>query len=229
MIPQIIHQVWEGKTEPLPVFLSELGKTWTEHNPEWRYEFWNYERMESFVLQYYPDFIDIYHGFRYDVQRWDVIRYMILYQMGGLYVDFDYECIESIDKYVVGKTCCFGVEPEEHAILFNKKYIISNAFMLSIPRHPFIQRLLETVRNTNSLSDDKLVYVLETTGPYMLSGVYENYEYKNEIDLFTAEMVSPLTKGEIARYIGGYVEGKDLDKKIQKAIAIHYYFGTWLR
>ena len=30
--------------------------------------------------------------FPYDVMRWDVIRYMILYKIGGLYVDFDYEC-----------------------------------------------------------------------------------------------------------------------------------------
>ena len=42
--------------------------------------------------EYYPFYMDIYNKFPYDVMRWDVIRYMILYKIGGLYVDFDYEC-----------------------------------------------------------------------------------------------------------------------------------------
>lgn len=68
-IPKIIHQVWEGKTTPLPDFLCKLGKSWRDKNPDWEY----------------------------DVMRWDVIRYMILYKIGGLYVDFDYECLEPIE------------------------------------------------------------------------------------------------------------------------------------
>ncbi len=91
-IPKIIHQVWEGKTTPLPDFLCKLGKSWRDKNPDWEYVYWDKARMDSFVHEYYPFYMDIYNKFPYDVMRWDVIRYMILYKIGGLYVDFDYEC-----------------------------------------------------------------------------------------------------------------------------------------
>lgn len=48
-IPKIIHQVWEGKKEPLPDFLRKLGDTWRSNHPDWEYVYWDKERMEVFV------------------------------------------------------------------------------------------------------------------------------------------------------------------------------------
>lgn len=143
MIPKIIHQIWDSKKYPLPTFFAELSETWKENHPSWKYEFWDYDRMEEFVSSYYPDFYDIYHGYTYDVQRWDIIRYMLC-QTGGLYVDFDYECIEPVDEYLKNKSCCFGLDPSEHAVIFHKDYIISNAFMASVPNHDFMINILDT-------------------------------------------------------------------------------------
>lgn len=53
-IPKIIHQVWEGKTTPLPDFLCKLGKSWRDKNPDWEYVYWDKARMDSFVHEYYP-------------------------------------------------------------------------------------------------------------------------------------------------------------------------------
>ena len=47
-IPKIIHQVWEGKTTPLPDFLCKLGKSWRDKNPDWEYVYWDKARMDSF-------------------------------------------------------------------------------------------------------------------------------------------------------------------------------------
>lgn len=44
-IPKIIHQVWEGKTTPLPDFLCKLGKSWRDKNPDWEYVYWDKARM----------------------------------------------------------------------------------------------------------------------------------------------------------------------------------------
>ena len=41
-IPKIIHQVWEGRTEPsMPARLQILVRTWKEKNPDWEYRLWN--------------------------------------------------------------------------------------------------------------------------------------------------------------------------------------------
>ena len=43
-IPKIIHQVWEGRTEPcMPTRLQILARTWREQNPDWEYHLWNGE------------------------------------------------------------------------------------------------------------------------------------------------------------------------------------------
>jgi mannosyltransferase OCH1-like enzyme len=47
MIPKIIHQIWEGKREPLPELYAQLALTWKEHYPDWQYEYWDGERMNS--------------------------------------------------------------------------------------------------------------------------------------------------------------------------------------
>lgn len=60
-IPKIIHQVWEGKTTPLPDFLCKLGKSWRDKNPDWEYVYWDKARMDSFVHGYYPFYMDIYN------------------------------------------------------------------------------------------------------------------------------------------------------------------------
>ena len=60
MIPKIIHQVWEGKTEPIPEFLFELSAKWKKYHPHWQYEFWDGDRMENFVEEHFSEFSNTY-------------------------------------------------------------------------------------------------------------------------------------------------------------------------
>ena len=50
-IPKIIHQVWEGRTEPsIPARLQILARTWKEKNPDWEYHLWNKHTL-SFIFR----------------------------------------------------------------------------------------------------------------------------------------------------------------------------------
>ena len=103
-IPKIIHQVWEGRTEPsMPARLQILARTWQEKNPNWEYHLWNGEEMDKLVETHFPEYLSIYKSFPYSVQRWDTIRYMILYLYGGVYADLDSECFRPIDELLEGK------------------------------------------------------------------------------------------------------------------------------
>lgn len=76
MLPRIIHQVWEGRTEPsMPVRLKILAETWKEHNPRWEYHLWNGDEMDNLVKTYFPEYKSVYKSFSHNVQRWDTIRY----------------------------------------------------------------------------------------------------------------------------------------------------------
>lgn len=227
-IPKIIHQVWEGNTIPLPDFLYELGKSWRNKHPDWEYIYWDKVRMDSFVHDYYPFYMDIYNKFPYDVMRWDVIRYMILYKIGGLYVDFDYECLESIEPILGEWNCCLGLEPQQHGDLFNRKQVLGNALMASVAKNSFLKNVLEHVfsQRTNDVSN-RFFYVLNTTGPFMLTDVYDVYDDKENIYLIPEEYVSPFTKNDVVLYMNDLVDEDVLEKKLDKAVAVHYFFGTW--
>lgn len=228
-IPPIIHQIWENDPNPLPPFLTKLTETWKEYHPEWQYEFWDKERMDHFIRDYYPDLSSFYDRLKYNVQRWDFIRYLILYEMGGLYVDVDFECLENFDRVLQGKSCCFALEHIEHVKLFNKSSIILNGFIGSIPKHPFLKKIIEVIQTATSNAIDKFNYVLETTGPYFITQLYNDYEHKDEIFLFDPEQLVPLSSSEIGKYVNGTLSEEEVEAKIQQSMAIHYYYGSWYK
>ena len=43
--------------------------------------------------------------------------------------DLDYECIDALDSLLENEFCCLASDPEEHACIFDKAHIVTNAFM----------------------------------------------------------------------------------------------------
>jgi len=228
-IPKIIHQIWSGIDGPLPRLFVALGETWKNQHPEWNYEFWDNTRMVDFIQQNYPNYWEIFNSYQYNVQRWDVIRYLILYKIGGMYVDFDSECIKSHEKLLNNKECCFSIEPEEHGWVFNKQLYFNNALMATVPEHPFVKQLLLKAFDytPNNQKHNKVMEVLTTTGPLMIVDLYEKYDKKESITLIESKYVSPLTNNEVWRIMRGE-ESDELEEKIKDAYSIHYFFNTWV-
>lgn len=230
MIPRIIHQTWEGRTHYLGDHYSMLSDTWKEHHPDWKYEFWDGTRMDDFVYNYFPEMIDLYFGYQYNIQRWHVIRYLILYQMGGMYVDFDYECLECFDNYIKDESkCYFAIEPEQHFQSFGRGKYINNALMISPPGHPFFKYIISHLYSSSiSYRGDKYLEVLNTTGSLMLTKLYREYTDTRALAILPSERVSPFSRDEIQDYIHGKANEKLLNRKLKKAYAIHYFLNSWI-
>lgn len=226
-IPQIIHQIYEDLSGP-PPSLIKISQSWKELNHGWEYRFWNKNDIDTFLETYYPDLIPIYRAFPYDVQRWDAIRYLILYKIGGLYVDMDYECTECITPLFCETECAMGMEPKGHATLRRMPYIVGNAFMATTPNHPYFKELINAVfhddKDMESLSPE--LSILDSTGPYMTTRVYENSKHQERVSLIPAELIAPLTKEEVLKVVNDEIS-ESLENKIEKSFAIHYFFGSW--
>ena len=232
-IPKVIHQIWSGIDEPLPEYFRALGDTWKENHSTWKYELWDEKRINEFNNEFYPQYWIAYRNFKYNIQRWDVIRYLILEKIGGLYVDFDYECISPLDDILRGKNCCFACEPKEHTKMFSIKKCFNNALMASVSNHPFMEIIVKAVfkEGNEKKYSNKMMEVLETTGPHLLTSLYEQYDGKEELYIIPEELVSPLTKNDAWMLINCKLnkEQEDyLEKKMDKAVAIHYFIGSWL-
>lgn len=231
-IPKVIHQIWSGIKEPLPDGAKMLGETWKRDYPNWKYELWNNQRMNSFVQKYYPQYWNIYVSFPYDIQRWDAIRYLILYKAGGLYVDFDYESIEPMYEIISDKSCCFASEPSSHLFAFGRKFefAFNNALMACVPEHPFIKKVLDKVFSKVTLEnkDSKEVCVLNTTGPWMLTDLYQKQteDEKKDIYLIPAKYVTPFDLFQANRFRQGEMSD-ELENCLKDAYAVHYFFSDW--
>jgi len=228
-IPRIIHQIYEDPAGP-PANLLNIAETWKENHPGWEYLFWNRQKINDFLESTCPDFLDYYRAYPFNVQRWDAIRYLILYHIGGMYIDLDYECIRPFDVLLTGSTCCMGMEPTLHNLsYYNKPLLVGNALMASVPKHPYMAAIIEDMKTNFKVdyqkSDSR--QIMETTGPLMVTRVYTRYKKKEDATLLPADLVAPLSIKEVRMLRTGHAR-PDVLKKVEKSFAIHYFFSSWL-
>lgn len=157
------------------------------------------------------------------------IRYLILYKFGGLYVDMDYECTENITPILCNTECAMGLEPEAHAVRIHVPYIVGNAFMATVPEHPYFKELIDAVFYDNTKAGtytDSVELILNTTGPFLTTRIYDNSKYQERITLIPAELIAPITHSDI-RKIMKEETSMTIESKVEKSFAIHYFFGSW--
>lgn len=229
-IPKIIHQIWSSKKNPLPEAFGELADTWKSYHPEWDYIFWDDRKMDDFMQTYYPHYVEPFSRFAYDVQRWDVIRYLILYQMGGFYVDLDTECLENIEP-LLKADCCFGTDTRDNIIYADlvKEAYLNNTYIASAPRHPFLEAVIHRIFHSEAMFTshaNKLLQVLQTSGALMLSEEYSRYCAKEQIRVIPAEEVAPFSLNEAHAILAG-AENEEWNARLQKAYAVHFFIGSW--
>jgi hypothetical protein len=232
-IPKIIHQIWSDRHKPLPDFCASLSETWKEKHPDWKYVYWNDEMMNSFVDLVYPGLSKFYHSLPYDVQRWDAVRFLILYKMGGMYVDFDYKCLKNIEPLLLeGKDCCMASEPQTHASTFDVQNLLSNALIASVPKSVFVRKIINKIFSADTLQFervDKFTFVLKTTGPLMVSRVYESLspKEKESVHLIPAKNVTPLDIDQV-RQMNRETIKEEQCSCLKEAYAIHYFDCSWM-
>ena len=178
MIPRLVHQIYWGFNDN-GVELKDIKeyKDATDQTELYclmnniKYKMWSKKDIELLLVDKYSEYIDLYNEFRYDIQRADFIRYIILYEYGGIYIDCDVVFIKNFIPYDIFDRDYFFVKNMGviyNAIIGSKKYnnifkLILNEIEMSIHKQ------------------DKDIYkkwkgrlVFQTTGQYMLKRVLKN-------------------------------------------------------
>lgn len=211
MIPKIIHQTW--KTDEIPKKWVYFSKKVQKLNPDWEYKLWTDHDIDVFVKEKFSDFYDTFQGFSKQIMKVDVIRYLIMYKIGGVYLDLDYEVLQpfTFDEYQV-------VLPQNRSITYgDKENQIGNCFFASEPNHVFWKDVISDLKNNPPVVDN-YDQVVEATGPLLLTRIF----YQNSYDsIYTPERMvyhpeSPNNKKDI--------------KKIKEngiSLGIHHPWGSW--
>ena len=171
MIPKIIHQTW--KTREIPEQWQSAVESVKLIHPDYEYILWTDETMTEFVKSTYPDFYPNYLNYKYNIQRCDAFRYLVLYKYGGIYLDMDIACKKKIDGLL------------HYDLVLAKSSNISttytNSFFMCEPEHPFIKFCIKQLpKYTKSFVYlGKHNHIMNSTGPIFLMKMVKNYDKKN--------------------------------------------------
>ena len=183
----IIHQVfWKFKDKELseiPVFKKNVQRTkqfCKQHNYE--YKMWDLKDSEELIVEKYPEYICLWSEFRFDIQRCDFIRYLILHEYGGWYVDCDVYPIQNLDS-IFQNNCDVGFANEVVKECFTTwsddiHRLPYNAVMYSSKNNPLFIEIMKEVEKRviekqaiKQYDTWKGRLVFQTTGHRMLASV----------------------------------------------------------
>lgn len=175
-IPKIIHQTW--KNSEVPRKLITWIKSWMIKNPDYEYWLWTDESARKLIKERHPSLLKTFDSYTEGIRRADALRYVILYEFGGVYADMDVESLQSLDPMLRKYHCFVPQEPYEHPILYgNFEHLVINAVMGCRKQHPFLKELVDNLPYFSHMWN-----VLDSTGPHFLTSIYKRYTDKHILD-----------------------------------------------
>lgn len=88
MIPKIIHQIWIGPKKRPDIWIDTFRIDYINKNPEYEYILWNEDNIEP-LFNDFPIYRIVYDLEQTYNGKSDILRYLILYIYGGIYIDAD--------------------------------------------------------------------------------------------------------------------------------------------
>jgi glycosyltransferase involved in cell wall biosynthesis len=225
-IPRIIHQLWIDLDPGVPMGYRHWQRSWQDMHPDFEYRMWTNRDIERFIDKTCPEWSDLFYGYKQNICRVDLARYLILQRFGGLYVDLDFECLRPHHDLLAGHTLLMGLEPGSHAALSKCRQaglnsIVCNAWMASVPDHPFWNHLLQDLQHASHQTD-----VLELTGPFVLTRSVGRYRGEG-VSIVPARHLYPVDKD--ACWKGEIQDLEFFESATREAHALHHWVGSWFR
>lgn len=160
-------------------------------NPEFEHEYFDNARVDTFVRDEFPQYVDVFQSFKYPIQRYDFFRYLAVFQLGGFYFDLDVFLASPLDP-LLPDCCVFPFEGLTFSQFLRRRYDmdwqIGNYAFGASAGHPFLERVIENcvraqrepewiapmMKGMPPLSLGQF-HVLNTTGPGLLSRTYAEH------------------------------------------------------
>ncbi len=165
-MPSLVFQTWKSK-EVLPANFAYWRASFKALNPGFDFQLWDDADNRRFVEERFAWLLPIYDRFPAEIFRADVVRYLFLYEFGGVYADMDTECLRPLDHLltidadiVLGR---MGDPSFAHSI--------PNAIMISRPRQSFWLLVLSLVMG----EAEQGLRPEHTTGPVVLRRAVQLY------------------------------------------------------
>lgn len=176
-LPKIIHQIYlsDGRQNSK---LSKYGpaiESCKVLHPEWEFKMWEDDAAAAFMAEHYPEISPHYLGYRQNIQRANILRYALLHHFGGVYLDLDVSCLVPIDASLPAGSAVQSLTELPWLTPGAYPAGVNNAFILSQPRHKFLEELLERVPSRDLGWPMPYVENMLSTGCMYFSNVWTAY------------------------------------------------------
>jgi mannosyltransferase OCH1-like enzyme len=183
MIPKIIHQIWLGPNKCPDIWMNTFRIDYINKNPEYQYILWNEDNIDS-LFNDFPTYRIVYDLESTYNGKSDILRYLILYIHGGIYIDADSVWIneksfDTLLEQVNDSNVFAGKNPDNFnsSTRKEKKYknTICGGVMGSSKNNPLMKLLIEGIENYIKISKQNYIKkrmmhgVCELIGPLYLN------------------------------------------------------------
>jgi len=156
---------------------------------------WYDNDIDNFMKKNYPEYFkEVFINYDKKIKKIDMVRYFILYKYGGIYADMDYIVYKDFYNLIPHDKISIVKSPYEWEYL-------QNCLMISPPNRDFWLKVIK-----ESLSRTKDNNILKSTGPILISDVYE--KNKNDVNVLPIDLYNPLknvfSDKLITKHLGTY-------------------------
>lgn len=174
-IPKIIHQIWIGPKVPPYIWINTWKNDYMEKHDYYEYNLWDNESVEE-ILNKYPRIKIIYEKEELYCGKADILRYLILYEYGGIYIDADSVWVNNkcLD-YLIDNTNVGGI----FAAFEPKTNHFTNGVIGCTKNNEHLWKVIEHINEyTPRRYMNKRVYtgVSKMTGPFLFNSYFKEGE-----------------------------------------------------
>ena len=156
-IPKNIFMTMSNKNKLNPIFSKNI-ETLKEKNKGWKFKFFDDKAQINFISKHYSlDYLNLYLSIdkKYGAARADYFRYLLMYKLGGVYLDIKSTCNKKLDdvigikdEYILSewskdpKSKYFGWGNHKSSDIGTE---LQQWHIICKPKHPFLKAVIDCV------------------------------------------------------------------------------------
>lgn len=222
-IPKIIHLIWLGT---LPEHYQKSIQSIKDFHPDWEVILWDENKIKE-----YGTLINqtLYNKSENLASKSDIFRYEVLYTIGGIYLDLDFEMVKSFDDKLRSLDFFAGFGHVDEPQIFN-------SLMGCSIGDEIMGKIVYGLKEQKAATKTNVEGIMDSTGPYYNRRILFEYLDNHKIDEINAVIFPtvyffpyPATQ----RYVTRYKEDqKNYHKYIHSYVkpetyCIHLWHTSW--
>lgn len=176
IIPRTLHFIYfadlyhhhDGSPTLPTTSRSRAPELCRKYNPSYEIRVWNTTAAHEFLAFEFSWFLPTYEGYTHPIQRVDALKYFVLYNFGGVYMDLDIACRRTLDPLLQFPAWW----PEASPLGVN------NDLMASMPKHPILLEMIGRLRERNRNFIFPYLTIFWSTGPQFTSDILRAWWWK---------------------------------------------------